>query len=87
MMVSLPVGSVEVVTVAAPLVSVEVLSTVEPSLKVTVPVTPEGSVAVKVTDWFGADGLIEEVRPTVGVAFVTVWIVVPVAGLSFVSPP
>jgi hypothetical protein len=69
---SLPVGSVEVEIVAAPLVSVEVPSTVAPLVKVTVPVTAEGSEAVKVTDWFAADGLAEEVSVTLGLALVTI---------------
>jgi hypothetical protein len=62
-------------------------SVVEPSMKVTVPVTPEGTVAVKVTDWFTLDGFTEEISETVVGALLTVWVVVPVAGLLFESPP
>jgi hypothetical protein len=85
--VSLPVGRVEVDTVAVPLVIAAVPRRVEPLVKVTVPVTPDGSEALKVTDWFTADGLVEEVRVTIGVALTTLCVVVPVAGLSFASPP
>jgi hypothetical protein len=60
---------------------------VVPFLKVTVPVTFVGSVAVKVTDWLKVDGFVEEVRVSVGEAFDTVCVVVPVAGPLFVSPP
>jgi hypothetical protein len=42
---------------------------------------------VKVTDWLKLDGFTEEVRTTAGAALVTVCVVVPVAGLLFVSPP
>jgi hypothetical protein len=84
---SFPVGRVEVEIVVIPLVNGDVPRTVVPLVKVTVPVTPEGSEAVKVTDWFAADGLVEEVRVTVGVALVTIWVVVPVAGLLLASPP
>jgi hypothetical protein len=66
---------------------VDVPSTVLPLVNVTVPVTPDCRVAVKVTDWPVFDGLSEETRPTVGCALFTVWVVVPVAGLLFVSPP
>jgi hypothetical protein len=83
----LPVASVDVLTVAIPDVIVAVPSDVVPFVNVTVPVTPEGSVAVKVTVCPGLDGLVEEFKVTVGVALVTVWVVVPVAGLLFVSPP
>jgi hypothetical protein len=84
---SLPVARVDVVTVATPAVNVAVPSDVLPLVNVTVPVTPEGSEAVKVTACPGLDGLAEEIRVTVGVALVTIWVVVPVAGLLFVSPP
>ena len=56
-------------------------------MNVTVPVTPLGSEAVKVTDWPGVEGFTEETSVTIGVAFVTVWVVDPVAGLLFESPP
>jgi hypothetical protein len=49
-MVSLPVGSVELATVATPPDNAEVPRIVEPLVKVTFPVAPEGIVAVKVTD-------------------------------------
>jgi hypothetical protein len=78
---------VDVVKVAVPLAIVPVPSVVEPSRKVTVPVTPEGTVAVKVTDWFTLDGFIEDISETVVFALPTVWVVVPVAGLLFESPP
>ena len=83
----LPVASVDVVTVATPAANVTVPSDVVPLVNVTVPVTPEGSVAVKVTACPGFDGLAEEIRVTDGEALVTIWVVVPVAGLFFVSPP
>ena len=84
---SVPVGSVDVVTVAAPPVSVDVPKVVAPFVNVTVPVTPAGSVAVKVTDWPGVEGFVEETSVTVGVALLTVCVVDPVAGLLFESPP
>jgi hypothetical protein len=45
-----------------------------------------GSVAVNVTDWLKMDGFKEDVRVSVGVAFVTVWFAVPVAELFVASP-
>jgi hypothetical protein len=84
---SLPKGSEDVVTVAPPPVSVDVPNVVAPLVNVTVPVTPLGSVAVKVTDWPGVEGFTEEARVTTGVVLVTVWVVDPVAGLLFESPP
>jgi hypothetical protein len=84
---SLPTGSEDDVAVAAPPVSVDVPNVVAPLVNVTVPVTPLGSVAVKVTDWPGVEGFVEETRVTTGVALVTVWVVDPVAGLLFESPP
>ena len=84
---SLPMGSDDVVTVAAPPVSADVPRVVAPLVNVTVPVTLVGSVAVKVTDWPGIDGFVEEPRVTTGVVLVTVWVVDPVAGLLFESPP
>jgi hypothetical protein len=47
--VSLPLGSVELVTVATPLVRADEPRMVEPLVKITVPVTPVGSMAVNVT--------------------------------------
>jgi hypothetical protein len=84
---SLPTGSEDVVTVAAPPVSVDVPNVVAPLVNVTVPVTPVGSVAVNVTDCPGVEGFTEEARVTTGVPLVTVWLVDPVAGLLFESPP
>ena len=84
---SLPTGSEDVVAVATPSVSVDVPNAVEPLVKVTVPVTLAGSVAVKVTACPGVDGFAEEVKATTGVALLTVWVVDPVAGLLFESPP
>ena len=84
---SLPAGSEDVVTVATPPVSEDVPKAVAPLVNVTVPVTAAGSVAVNVTDWAGVDGLVEETRVTTGVALLTVWVVDPVAGLLFESPP
>jgi hypothetical protein len=84
---SLPAGSEDVVAVATPPVRVDVANVVAPLVNVTVPVTPVGSVAVKVTDWPGVDGFVEEIRVTTGVALFTVWVVDPVAGLLFESPP
>jgi hypothetical protein len=43
-------------------------------------------VAVKVTDWLGAEGFAEESRVTTGVALATVWVSVAVAELLFPSP-
>ena len=83
----LPTGSEDVDAVAGPPVSGDVPSVVAPLVNVTVPVTPVGSVAVKVTDWPGVEGFVEETRVTIGVALVTVWVVDPVAGLLFESPP
>ena len=80
-------GGVDVVAVAAPPANVEVPKTVAPLVNVTVPVTPDGRVAVKVTDWPAVEGFREEVRVTPGVALLTIWVVVPVAGLLFESPP
>ena len=84
---SLPTGRVEVVAVATPPDKVETPSDVAPLVNATVPVTPDGRVAVKVTDWPLVEGFVDEVRVTTDVAFVTVWEVVPVAGLLFESPP
>jgi len=84
---SLPTGSEVVVAVATPPVSVDVPKTVVPLVNVTVPVTTAGSVAVKVTDWPGVDGFVEEAKVRAGVALVTVWVVDPIAGLLFASPP
>lgn len=83
----MPTGSEDVVAVATPPVRLEVPNTVAPLVKVTVPVTPDGRVAVKVTDWPIVEGFAEEVSVTTGVALVTVWVVVPVTGLLFESPP
>ena len=80
-------GSEDVVAATVPPANVEVPKTVAPLVNVTVPVTPDGSVAVKVTDWPAVEGFREEVRVTPGVAFETIWVVVPVAGLLFESPP
>jgi len=85
--VCVPVVNVLSTTEATPFVTVEVPIVVEPSVNVTVPVTAVGRVAVKVTGWSAAEGFSEEVRPTVGVDFVTVTIVAgEVAGLLFASP-
>jgi hypothetical protein len=84
---SLPVGSEDVVVAATPPDSVDVPNVVAPLVNVTVPVTPVGSVAVKVTDCPGVEGFAEETSVTIGVALVTVWVVDPVAGLLFESPP
>ena len=78
---------VEVVNVATPLLITPVPSVVGPSRNVTVPVVFVGRLAVNVTDWLKLDGFTEDVSPTVGVALFTVWVVDPVAGLLFVSPP
>jgi hypothetical protein len=66
---------------------VDVPITVVPLVNVTVPVAPDVTVAVKVTAWPTVEGLTEEARETTGSAFVTVWVVVPLAGLLFESPP
>jgi hypothetical protein len=82
-----PALSVEVVNVPIPLLIVAMPSVVEPSKKVTAPVVTVGTEAVKVTDWLTADGFSEDVRTIVGVSLLTICVVVPVAGLLFVSPP
>jgi hypothetical protein len=84
---SLPAGSDVVVAVVDPFVSVEVPRTVAPLVNVTVPVAPVVTVAVKVTDCPTLEGLTDEVTETTGRAFVTVCVIVPLAGLSFESPP
>ena len=81
-----PAGSVGTVTVATPLVMVPVPRTVVPSVNVTVPVAAVGRVAVKVTGWVVVEGLDDEVTVTVGLSLLTVWVVLPVAGLLVVSP-
>ena len=78
---------VEVVKVAIPLLIIPVPRVAVPSRKVTVPVVLLGSDAVKVTDWFTLDGFSEDVSETLGVTLLTDCVVVPVAGLLFVSPP
>jgi hypothetical protein len=80
--VSVPTGSVEVVTDAVPpAVTVEVPNTVAPFENVTVPVTPAGRVAVIVTVCPYVDGLGEELTVTVGAALFTVCVVEPVPAL------
>lgn len=86
MIVLEPIGKDVLLTVAIPLIKVEVPKTVDPLVKVTVPVALEGTDAVKTTDWFAADGFIEEESISIGVAFVTVCVVAPVAGLLTLSP-
>jgi hypothetical protein len=68
---SLPAGSDDVVVAATPPVSVDVPNVVAPLVNVTVPVTLAGRVAVKVTDWPGVEGFVEETRETVGVVLLT----------------
>ena len=80
----LPVASVVVVNVATPLALTATFeaSVVEPSAKVTEPVgVPEVlvTVAVKVTDWLGADGFAEDVS-AVSVGVVTLWVRLAVLG-------
>jgi hypothetical protein len=82
-----PTLSVEVVKVAVPLLIVPVPRVVEPSKKVTVPVVTVGTEAVKVTDWLTTDGFSDDIRTMAGVSLLTLCVVVPVAGLLFVSPP
>ena len=84
---SLPTGRVEVVTVAVPVdgLTVAVPIVVPPVVTVTVPVVPGGSVVVMVTvspELLGP----EVVTVTVGVAFETTWLVVPVLALLLESP-
>ena len=71
-MTSLPIGSVEVATVAVPPLNAEVPRIVLPLVKVTVPVAPAGTLAVKVTDCPVVDGFNEDVKVTTGVALPTV---------------
>jgi hypothetical protein len=84
---STPIGRVDVLTVATPFVKVDVPRVVEPLVKVTVPVVFDGRDAVNTTDWLAGDGLSDEDKVSFGEALVTVWVVVPVAGLLLVSPP
>lgn len=80
-------GSEVVVVVAIPAANGDVPRAVAPLVNVTVPLTPDGRLAVNVTDWPGAEGLVEEVSVTTGDALVTICVAVPVAGLLFESPP
>ena len=90
-MVCMPEASVEVLNFAASPLTATVFRRVAPSKKVTVPVTLPlncgATLAVKVTDWLKLEGFTEDISKTVVVALLTVWVVVPVAGPSFVSPP
>jgi hypothetical protein len=74
-MVWVPIVKVEVDRIAIPPLTVPVPRTVEPSRKVIVPVAAEGTVAVKVTAWFSAAGLAEELSVTVGAPIATVTVV------------
>jgi hypothetical protein len=76
--VELPTGSDEVVSVAIPFVTVAVPRVVESEVKVTVPVTVEGSVSVNVTALPNVEGLDDEVRTDDGLSFVTARAVVAV---------
>jgi hypothetical protein len=76
-----------VVSAPVPLLTAPVPRIVEPSKNVTEPVAFVGMVAVKVTDWLTLEGLTDESSNTVVVALVTICVVLPVAGLLFVSPP
>jgi fructose-specific phosphotransferase system IIC component len=71
-----PAASAEVAKDAVPLVTVPCPIVVVPSLKVTVPVASVGTVAVKVTDWVYVDGFFDDVSETVGVALLTVCVMV-----------
>ena len=74
------------VMVATPFVTVPVPITVVPSVNVTVPVVYVGNVAVNVTDCVVVEGFADDVSVIEGLSFVTVCVVVPVAGLLFPSP-
>jgi hypothetical protein len=85
-MVSVPTGRDEVASVATPLAMLGVPSVVVPFTKVTVPVTLAGRVAVSVTDCPTVEGLSEDVRATVGVAFPTTCDNVATDPLLLLSP-
>jgi hypothetical protein len=78
---SLPIGSVDVVTAAIPFTVEAVPRVVAPLLNVTLPDAVAGRVAVKITDWFTTDGLMEDVRVSTGLALLTASVVDPVAEL------
>jgi hypothetical protein len=84
--VSVPAGKVDVVTVAIPLDKTGEPKMVDPAVKVTVPVTFAGSVAVKVTDWLVTEGLTEDESVTAGDALLTDCVVDPLAELLVASP-
>ena len=86
MIVSVPTGRAEVVTVATPLDKAGEPKMVDPAVKVTVPVTFAGSVAVNVTDWLATEGFNEDESVTAGATLFTVCVVDPVAELLVASP-
>ena len=76
----MPIAKAEVVNVATPPLSVPVPIGLPPSRNVTVPIgvpapgaTGE-TVVLKVTDWPNTVGLVEEVRVTAELAWLTVWV-------------
>jgi hypothetical protein len=83
----LPIPSEGTVSVAVPFTIGAVPRTVLPSEKVTGPETPGGTCSVIVTGVPGAGFALETVGGgNVGVFLLTVIVVLPVAGLLFVSP-
>jgi len=87
-MESTPRGSDGTVRVATPLTMVADPNGVVPFEKVTVPVTPVGTVSVIVSGV--SMGRLDDDTTgggRIGVFFPTIWVVEPVAGLLFVSPP
>jgi len=69
--VFVPPGTEDVVSVATPLFTVAVPSVVAPAVKVTVPLTLVGSVSVNVTEAPMVDGFNDEIRVEVGFALET----------------
>jgi hypothetical protein len=84
--VSEPIGSAVLLTVATPFIKADVPRMVEPLVKITAPVALDGTDAVKTTAWFAADGLIDDESVSAGDAFATVCVTDPVAGLLTLSP-
>jgi len=89
--VSVPVASDVVVSIATPALSAAVPKVFVPNLNVTdpvgVPVVEDVTVAVKVTDWPVIDGFGDAVSVMLVAAFVTTWdIAVDVLAALFASP-
>jgi hypothetical protein len=79
--------SADVVNVAIPAaLTVPVPRIVEPSRNVTVPVAPAVMLAVKVIDWFAAEGFAEDTNVTVGAVLATVTVVAGEVAEKLVGP-